>query len=216
MFKRRNKRSYAQCVADGIYPKGGWTRALSYMFYRMRRLPDPPHRIARGIAAGVFVCFTPFFGFHFVLAAALALVMQGNILAAILATFFGNPLTFPLIALVSVELGSWMLGMSGGLSLHSIVNAFSNASVELWSNLWAIFTDDVAHWGRLERFGRSVFLPYLVGGIIPGIICGIICYSLGHRMVTVYQKTRIKRLKKRFEKKRIAAARAAPVPVRPE
>jgi hypothetical protein len=31
----------------------------SYVMHRLRRLPDPPHKIARGIAAGVFVSFTP-------------------------------------------------------------------------------------------------------------------------------------------------------------
>lgn len=209
MFKRRNKRTYARFLADGIYPKGGWTRAVSYLYYRMRRLPDPPHRIARGIAAGVFVCFTPFFGFHFILAATICLLMQGNVVAAILATFFGNPITFPIIAIVSVELGYWMLGLQGGLSLPHIVNGFSHASLELWNNFTAIFTDKQAHWESLDWFFHWVFLPYLVGGIIPGIICGMVGYSVGHRVVTVYQKSRIKRLKKRYEKRRLAEAKSA-------
>ena len=37
-------------------------------------------------------------------------VLRGNILASLLATFIGNPVTFPIIATVSVELGTWMLG----------------------------------------------------------------------------------------------------------
>ena len=75
--------------------------------------------------AGIFVCYTPFYGFHFVLAGVLAYLMRGNILAALLATFYGNPLTFPIIATVSVELGSWMLGLNRALPLYSIVAAFS-------------------------------------------------------------------------------------------
>ena len=99
MFKRRTPKSYLRMLADWVYPKGGWGRAISYVLHRLRRLPDPPHRIARGVAAGVFVCYTPFFGLHFFLAAFLAFLMQGNIVAALLATFFGNPVTFPLIML---------------------------------------------------------------------------------------------------------------------
>ncbi len=189
-------------VSEGIYPRGGWSRALSYVLHRLRRLPDPPHKIARGVAVGIFVCFTPFFGFHFVLAIILTFVMQGNILAALLATFFGNPLTFPIIATVSIELGSWMLGMQHALPLPELVDAFSEASLELWRNVTAIFTAEVAHWNRLGDFYHRVFLPYMIGGIIPGIATAILGYMLTLPAVTAYQKARIKRLKKRYEKKR--------------
>lgn len=209
MFKRRNKRTYARVVADGIYPKGGWTRALSYLLYRLRRLPDPPHKIARGVAVGVFACFTPFFGGHIILAMIMAFVLQGNILAAILATFFGNPITFPIIALVSVELGSWMLGLPGDLSLPQVVGSFSYATVEVWKNVSAIFTAEVVHWERLGWFFHRIFMPYLVGGIVPGIITGTVAYSLSHRLISVYQKSRIKRLKKRYQKRRLAEAARA-------
>lgn len=204
MFKRRIKRSYARLIADGIYPRGGWTRAVSYVLHRLRRLPDPPHKIARGVAAGVFVCFTPFFGFHFFLAAILSFVMQGNILAAIMATFFGNPITFPIIATLAVDLGSWMLGLPGGMQLPGIVGAFSNASIEMWYNFTAMFTEEVTHWNRLDRFFQRVFLPYLVGGIVPGIVVGMIFYVITRPVIEAYQKGRIKRLKKRYEKRRQA------------
>jgi len=204
LFKRRIKRSYTQIVTEGFYPRGGWTRAFSYVMHRLRRLPDPPHKIARGVAAGIFVCFTPFFGFHFVLAAGLAMVMQGNILAAVLATFFGNPLTIPIIATMSIELGSWMLGMHHGLPLPQLVDAFSNASLELWNNFTAIFSMHEAHWDRLGDFFRRVFLPYMVGGIVPGLVASIVGYALTLPAISAYQKARIKRLKKRYEKKRAA------------
>ena len=209
VFKRRTKRTYARVLAEGLYPRGGWSRSLSYVLHRLRRLPDPPHKIARGISAGIFVCFTPFFGIHFFLAAILAFIMQGNILAALMATFFGNPFTFPIIATVSFEMGTWMLGMDGGVPLQQIVGEFSRASVELWMNLKAIFTDDIARWDRLARFYDRVFFPYLVGGIIPGIIVSVASYLMARPLIAAYQKQRIKRLKKRFEKKRIAEAARA-------
>jgi len=170
--------------------------------HRLRRLPDPPHKIARGIAAGVFVCFTPFFGLHFLLAAIVVYLIQGNLLAAILSTFFGNPLTFPIIATISIELGSMMLGMHGGVPFHVVLTSFSNASVELWFNFKAMFSDDLTHWDRLGRFFHTVFLPYLVGGIIPGLIAGIIAYALSLPIISAYQKRRIKKLKQRYEKRR--------------
>ena len=209
VFKRRNRRPAWQVIADFFYPKGGWGRAASYVMHRLRRLPDPPHRIARGIAAGVFASFTPLFGFHFITAGLISFVMQGNILAALLATFFGNPFTFPLIATVSLEMGNWILGRSGGMPLPEIVNAFSRASGELWYNFTAMFTEDVAHWDRLEVFFDRVFLPYLVGGIIPGLLAGILAYWLALPAVSAYQKRRKKKAAKQLADRRAKGARAA-------
>ena len=208
MFKRRDTRSWLHVIGRVFYPKGGWGRAVSYVVHRLRRLPDPPHKIARGVAAGVFVCFTPFFGFHFFLAAGLAYVMQGNILAALLSTFFGNPITFPIIAAVSLEFGNWMLGIENGVPLQRVFGEFSRASVELWQNATAIFTSDVAHWTNLGNFFWRIAWPYTVGGIIPGIITAIAMYMLARPAVSAYQNRRIKKLKARFEKRKLALEKA--------
>lgn len=201
MFKRRTPKSYLRLLADWVYPKGGWGRAISYVLHRLRRLPDPPHRIARGVAAGVFVCYTPIFGLHFFLAAFLAFLMQGNIVAALLATFYGNPLTFPIIAAVSLELGNWMLGTDYALPLPQVFDSFAQASVQLWDNFKAIFTPEVAHWDQLARFFDQVFWPYFVGGLIPGVVSGVIAYMVTRPTVAAYQRARIKRLKLRYQKR---------------
>jgi uncharacterized protein (DUF2062 family) len=208
VFKRRTPRSFWQRLQDLVYPKGGWGRATSYVVHRLRRLPDPPYRVARGVAAGIFVSFTPFFGFHFILAALLAFIMRGNLLAALMATFFGNPLTFPLIATVSVELGAWMMGLPDGMPLHRIVSEFSSATLQLWYNLEAMFTAAPTHWDRLGALFMRVFLPYMVGGLVPGILCAAIGYMATHRIIGVYQRRRVKRLKARVEKRRLAAEHA--------
>jgi len=205
VFKRRTPRSYLQAFAEFFYPRGGWWRASQYVVHRLRRLPDPAHKISRGIAAGVVVSFTPLFGFHFLSAALIAWMLRGNILAAILGTFAGNPITFPIIATFSVQLGNWMLGETGpNLSHPSVVSAFSYASLEIWSNLKAIFTPEPVQWSRLNEFFAHVFLPYLVGGFIPGVFAGFASYFASRPLITAYQKARIKRLKKNFAKRRAA------------
>lgn len=174
---------------------------MRYVAYRLRRLPDPAHKISRGIAAGVFASFTPFFGMHFVIAAFLSWVMRANILAALLATFVGNPLTFPLIAAVSMEVGSLILDQRG-LPLPLVLSSFSEAANDLWRNFVAMFTEDPARWGGLRVFFERVFLPYLVGGIMPGIAAGVSAYFLANPVIVAYQKARLSRLKKKFAKKR--------------
>ncbi|WP_425051412.1 DUF2062 domain-containing protein [Psychromarinibacter sp. S121] len=209
VFKRRTPRTWLQVIAEAFWPRGGWNRAFYYVAHRLRRLPDPPHRIARGIAAGVFVCFTPFFGFHFFLATLLAIIMQGNIFAALMATFFGNPLTFPFIAAISLELGEFLMGRHA-IPIHRVFGAFSQASQEIWHNLVSVFTHDPTHWDRLGRFWHEAFLPYMVGGILPGIVAAIIAYMLALPAVKAYQARRVKKLRDRFEKRRAAMSKAEP------
>ena len=208
VFKRRTPKSWLRFIAEGFWPRGGWSRAARYVVHRLRRLPDPAHKISRGIAAGVFVSFTPFFGFHFLMSAAIAYVLRGNIIAALLATFVGNPLTFPFIASIAMETGAWILG-TPHMPLPGVVASFSNASVELWRNFTALFTPEVMHWGRLGAFFQVVFLPYLVGGILPGLVAALAAYFLSHPLIVAYQKTRIKRQKARYEKRRAKEAAQA-------
>ncbi len=201
VFKRRKPRTYVEWISDGFYPKGGWRRAARYVAHRLRRLPDPAHKISRGIAAGVFTSFTPFFGLHFIISAFIAWAMRANIVAALLATFVGNPFTFPIIAAVSLEVGSAILGVRA-LPLPLVPGSFSDASQDLWRNFVAMFTDDPARWGGLARFWDRVFLPYLVGGILPGLAAGFASYFLANPVIAAYQKGRVARLKKRFAKRR--------------
>lgn len=200
MFKRRTQRSIMARLARWFWPQGGWLRAITYMAYRIRRLPDPAHKISRGIAAGVFTSFTPFFGLHFLVSAGIAWIMGGNVLAALLATFVGNPLTFPLIAGMSVEIGSRMLGRRHSLPLNETFDAFSQVSVELWLNTRAVLTGAPIEWEHLDLFLDHVFMPYLIGGIIPGLVASGAAYALSRPLIAAYQKARINRLRKKIFK----------------
>ena len=176
VFKRRDRRSPVQVASEFVYPRGGWTRAFLYVKHRVRRLPDSPERIARGIGAGVFAAFTPFYGLHFVVAALLARLINGNILAALSGTFFGNPLTYVPIGVVSLQTGHFLLGTRFRRDdTHGLMGKFADAIGDLKNNFVAMFTDRVADWHGLSRFYEDVFFPYLVGGVVPGIIAGAVC-----------------------------------------
>ena len=92
--------------------------------------------------------------------------------------------------------------------LPKVASAFSLASVELWSNFRAMFTAAEADWSHLGIFLRYIFLPYLVGGLIPGIIAGLVAYYASYPIILSYQRGRIHRLKERFENRRKAAEAA--------
>lgn len=207
VFKRRNPRSYGRMAAEFVWPRGGWRRAGQYVLHRLRRLPDPPHRIGRGVAAGIFVSFTPLFGVHFLAAIGIAWLIGGNIFAALLATFIGNPLTTPLIAVLSVSLGRWILGVEGDLGPQAIVSEIARATGEVGSNVLALVGGRAAEWGDLRSFAADIFLPYLVGGIVPGLVAAAIGHYLTLPVVRAYQKRREEKAAARLAKVRAAIAR---------
>ena len=212
VFKRRDKRPWWRIFAEFFWPRGGWGRAFTYVKHRVRRLPDSPERIARGIWAGVFTTFTPFYGLHFLVAGVICWVMRGNILASLMATFFGNPLTYVPIGVISLQTGHWLLGSRFD---EEEKNSFGGAFVDAWrdltQNFFAMFDDERADWTRLLQFYDDVFFPYLVGGIVPGVIAATICYYLSAPLIRAYQKRRKGAIKAKFDalKAKAAAAKAA-------
>lgn len=206
VFKRRDKRSTMQVIADGVYPKGGWTRAFHYMKHRLRRLPGTPEFIARGVWAGVFTCFSPIYGMHFLIAAVIARAINGNLLAALLGTFFGNPLTYLPIGVVSLKTGHFLLGTEFEEGhKQSLAAKFANAGADLWYNFLALFTDATADWHGLSVFWDEVFFPYMVGGVLPGIATATVCYYLTVPVIRAYQKRRAARTRKKIAKAKAKA-----------
>jgi len=210
VFRRRDRRSFLRTIGDLLYPRGGWTRAFQYVKHRVRRLPDSPERIARGIWAGVFASCTPFYTMHFLVAFLVARLMRGNVLAALMATFFGNPLTYLPIVFFAMKTGHFMLGTEFDEDTHrSILGKFKDASEDLTNNFFSLFSDTQADWQGLSVFYDEVFLPYMIGGLICGTIAGTVCYYLSVPVIRVYKKRRRAKIKAKFDAiKKKAAAKA--------
>ncbi|QHQ37075.1 DUF2062 domain-containing protein [Algicella marina] len=202
VFKRRERQSWLQRARDILYPRAGWRRTIEYLGHRVKRLPDTPHKIALGFACGVFVSFSPLFGFHFVFAGLCAMLVRGNVLASFLGTLVGNPLTFPFIATTSLSLGRRFMGISSGeMGFGSVKTAFVEAFAGLWQSLKAAFGMAEPALGRLEPFWTDIFLPYSVGGIIPGLITAAGFYFLTRPLIAAYQVRRRSRLLERAKEK---------------
>jgi len=199
VFRRREKRGWLQLLTELVYPRGGWGRAAQYVRHRLQRLPDTPERISRGIWAGVFVAFSPFFGLHFILAGLLAKVMRGNVLSALMGTFIGNPLTYVPIGLSSLWTGYWLQGAPLRPNVErSFGQMFARAGQDLWQNTVALFTPAQADWRGLIRFYDDVFFPYFVGGLVTGALFATLCYLLFLPLIVAYQKRRRSKLRSKL------------------
>lgn len=202
VFKRRDRLSWGAWLREMVYPKGGFKRATRYVLHRMKRLPDQPHRVARGVFAGSLIGFLPLPGLQFVAAWIAARIANGNLLAALLATFNTNPVTTPFFAVLAMTLGHWIMGIEAPLTAEYIGRAFADAGGDLWYNVMALFGPEKARWGGLIKFWHEIYVPYFIGALAPGLIISAIGYYITIPLVEAYQKARAAKAKERGERRR--------------
>lgn len=143
MFKRKTKPSLTKRIAGFLWPQGGWKRYGRYILLRLQRLKGTPKEIAAGVACGVAISFTPFVGFHFVLAAATAWFVNGNILASAIGTAAGNPWTFPFIWVSVLYTGRHLLGTYSEETKVAFIPMFEKATRALMTFDFRLFAADV-------------------------------------------------------------------------
>lgn len=179
VFKRRDRLPFGERIKLFFAPRKGWRRGIEYLSLRMQRLPDSAESIALGFACGVYASFTPFFGFHFVVAAALAWLFRANLYASAIGTFFGNPLTFGFIMYFCLKLGGILVGIDPELAAGLKSMDFVDKLVLLLTNI------------------PTLVVPYFVGGFIPGVVFAVISFYLLRPIVRAYQRRRRNKLMER-------------------
>jgi uncharacterized protein (DUF2062 family) len=129
-FARRTPKPALHRIRDAVWPRMGWGRTLRYRGRQLMRISGSPHAVAAGAAAGIFAAFSPLLGFHYLIAAALALVLGGSILAAAAVTTLANPLTLPLFWAASYEVGAFFIGGGPHFSATALIEQHSWAALE--------------------------------------------------------------------------------------
>jgi len=188
MFKRRKKLSLWARSSNWIWPRAGIKRSLAYIWHRVARISGTPHFITIGLAVGVFASWTPFVGLHFFLAALLALVLRGSLLASAIGTFFGNPFSFPFIWLATFNVGNYLLGNEGR---HAVDMTLPEGT------FWLLFTDPSAFFEVVWAVMDPYFVPMLIGSIPLGLVTSIVIYFAVRPIVSKYQQRRRSRLEKK-------------------
>ncbi len=189
VFRRRKKRHIFQRLREMLWPSSGWSRSITYIGHRLRRLPGSPYSIAAGFACGAAVSFTPLLGAHLAVGMLIAWLIGANVIAAGIGTVVGNPWTFPLIWYWNYRLGALVLGM----------DAEAGAEAFSFNRLW----DDPLH-----ELG-PILVPLTVGSI-PSVIVSWIAFYLPLRgIVAGYQKRRRRRITRRARELTVAVEQAA-------
>lgn len=89
------------------------TGILRDRLHQVLRLDEEPRRIAAGLAVGVFISFTPYYGLHTLLVLALATLFRLNLAATLTGSLVVLPWFIPLVMGFSLELGRFLLGDEG-------------------------------------------------------------------------------------------------------
>ena len=203
MFKRRERRSIFRFFYEVIFSFKGISRAIEYVGIRLKRIPDTPHKISLGMSCGIFASFTPLFGLHFLIAGLLSYLLRANVLASLIGTFVGNPITFPIITVFNLKLGEWILGSSEYSSGDGgkIFEGFLDLIFLIYKSFFTEGSIRENNVPRMNEFLKGVFIPYSLGGLILGIFIAVVSYFLLRPLVATYQKKRSALKAKKFKKK---------------
>ncbi|MEN6307963.1 MAG: DUF2062 domain-containing protein [Anaerohalosphaeraceae bacterium] len=166
------------------------------MKFRILHVDDTPERIARGVAVGLLVAFSPWMGFHMIIAVTLAALCRGNKALAALMVWLSNPFTvLPVYgpcymvgrfivglfrpAAVSMDL-SQIADMLGGLFTFSKMLTCLH-SAEFWKDIAVVF--------------GKIGLEITIGGFVIGSLAAASGYFMTYSLVLNY---RAKKGRRRF------------------
>jgi uncharacterized protein (TIGR03546 family) len=126
---------------------------LKERIWRLVKLNSTPEGIALGVAVGVFIAITPFYGLHTLMVVlAILLIPRTNKVAILVGTSISIPPTTPLITWAGYSIGRAILGEQYPALGLSMLKDFTYRDIP------------------------RLFYPLLLGSIILGIICAIIFY----------------------------------------
>ena len=147
-------------------------------FRRLLALDDPPERTALAFSIGVFIAFSPFLGFHTLMATFMAFFFKFNKIAIYTGTFINNPfLTLVPIIIASYAIGAFLLGRPLTISPEGI---------ELLSNPHPLTAD---YYRRLFRESWQIVWPFTIGATFLSVVCSLIAYPVTSWLLRKHRRT---------------------------
>jgi|GEM_PF-901736 len=166
-----------------------WRRFLAILKLRVLHVNDTPHRIAMGVAIGVFVSIGlgPFLGIHTFVVLVLAVLLRANKVAALAAMWIHNPLTMWPIVFAEYELGK------------RIVRVFSD-SYEQGEELlrgflknWEargvfVFPFGADFWRELTHMMVKIGLEVSIGCVVLGSLGAVLSYYAAKEIIIEHRR----------------------------
>jgi hypothetical protein len=152
-------------------------RVERFFIYRVLSLDDTPHRIALGVAIGIFVAWTPSIPAQMVSVIALSWLLRANKLVGLPFVWITNPVTILPIYGPNLLLGQWILGKPVGnfSALYGAMH-FGGGPIET-AQIW---------WSAIA----PILVELWVGSLIVATILGVMTYFTMYRIIVVWRRRR--------------------------
>jgi uncharacterized protein len=177
---RSQSRRESSDTADGAAPKV--RPDLLQAWGLVLRLEATPHAVGLGLAMGVFVAFLPIFGVQMLIAGMIAWLGRANVGAALLGTWAGNPITWPMMWVASYLIGISVLGEAGAMTIDELQRTLTRLGETLPGSVgWLTMVDGA------KTLLWPIMKPLFVGGLVLGLISGGALYFIGRRAAEAFR-----------------------------
>ncbi len=143
------------------------------------RQKDTPHRIALGMALGIFIGILPIMGIQMTVVAIIALPLRGNLKAAVAGVWISNPITF-----IPMYWGYYKFGLlffpSRQVSWERFTEIIAAAAEWDWSNVCGSTV-------KILDLGADILIPMWTGATILAFAFGIPTYFVTKRFVVSHR-----------------------------
>lgn len=164
-----------------------WRKLRKFIIHKVLHADDTPHRVALGVAIGIFVGLTPTVGFQMVIALAVATAFRANKVVCLPMVWITNPFTMFFIYPLCHRLGSGLIG-SAQDEQTAVGTMFALVEELKVGGLARFF--ELGFWNEvflgLTRVGAELW----VGCLLAGFIAAVISYFASRWTVSVYRERR--------------------------
>ncbi len=167
--------------------------AVRFAKFRILHVDDTPDRIARGVAIGLVVAFSPFLGFHMIIALSIATLLKANKALAVAMVWLSNPLTLLPVYLPSYLLGRLLVGW-----VHPGSRIDPAQVDDLLSSIFSLHVfmtraHTAAFWQEVGKVFGKIGLEVTVGGFVLGMLAAMLGYVATYQLVVRYRAVKGKR-----------------------
>ena len=135
---------------------------------------DPPDRLALGAAIGMFVAFTPTFGFQMALAVFIAWLLRANKTIGLPIVWISNPGTMALTYYGCYTVGCWLLGTE-----------------RIWQAVMTRWRDPASGWtAAIAILLQEGGPPFLLGCLAVAICTAVPTYYVTYHAICWYRLRR--------------------------
>ena len=161
---------------NAIYARGQrfYLRCRRFVIHNLLHADDPPHRLALGVAIGMFFTFTPFIGVQMLLVVAAAWLLRANKVVGVPLVWISNPATFVPIFYPCYLIGRTLLGWPG-------------VGKKWWEALAhppeGFLAGATFYWQRV----LEIFTPLILGCFVVGLPLSIMSYLITRTVIERYR-----------------------------